>query len=242
MANYCDCKLTIGGPNRKAVLDKIKGDKPHIDNGVTHTIYLDPNKVIPRPDDVGDNWQEWSYENWGCRNVYPDQQCHKALENADVIWFYTPWNPPFYAIKHLSLMFPENSFLLEDTGDSLPAGTTLLRKGRCSRYFSLPNYNANTGRTATLFEIFCAVLGRTGSIEAAQREVAEVKAARLGQDSEYAPVVNDTSDPALNAEVKAILASRAYTAEMIPADEAKIVQLIANPAQLEHLVSGRPLQ
>jgi len=238
MPNWCDCTLTITGPNRQSVLDKIKGDKPYIEDGVEYTVYFDVEKVVPRPKDLGDNWKEWSYENWGCKWV-SDMQRHESLTDADVILFYTPWNPPLFAIQRLSLMFPENSFLLEDTEDSLPAGTTLFRKGKCSRYYSLPNYNSMTGRTATLYEIFCAVLRRTVSIEEAKKEVAEVKAKRLGQGSEDKSVVDDGSEPALNAEVEAIVAPRTYKAEMIPGDEANIAQLIANPAQCAQLLSGQ---
>jgi len=140
MPNWCDCKLTITGPNRPAVLDTIKGDEVFVETGTdindkpyrTNIVYFDVNKVIPRPKQVAESkgWADWGYENWGCRNVYPDRQEHFAHDDSDVIFFSSPWNPPLLAIRALSAMFPENSFLLEDGGMDLPSGTTLFRGGK----------------------------------------------------------------------------------------------------------------
>jgi len=138
MANYCNCKLTITGPDRPAVLNTIKGDEVFVKAGTindkryrTNIVYFDVNKVIPRPKQVAESkgWADWGYENWGCRNVYPDRQEHFAHDDSDVVCFYTPWNPPLLAIRALSAMFPKNSFLLEDGGMDLPSGTTLFRGG-----------------------------------------------------------------------------------------------------------------
>jgi hypothetical protein len=140
MPNYCNCKLTIAGPNRQAVLNTIKGDEVFVETGADikdkpyrteHIVYFDVNKVIPRPKQVAESkgWADWGYENWGCRNVYPDRQEHFAHDDSDVVCFYTPWNPPLLAIRALSAMFPKNSFLLEDGGMDLPSGTTLFRGG-----------------------------------------------------------------------------------------------------------------
>src|ERR1019366_6832106 len=110
------------------------------------------------------NWADWGYENWGCRNVYHDRQEHIVDDDSDVIFFYTPWTPPLLAIRALSAMFPENSFLLEDWGMDLPWGTTLFRGGKSSRYHFIPNVNRFTGKTATLYEIFVAGLRPAGDV------------------------------------------------------------------------------
>jgi hypothetical protein len=146
MPNYCTCKLTITGPSRQAVLNTIKGevfvekgtdinDKPY---RTEHVVYFDVNKIIPRPKGVAESerWADWGYENWGCRNVYHDRQDYKALEDADVLVFYTPWNPPSLAIRALSAMFPENTFLLESGGEDLPVDATLFKGGNNSRYWA----------------------------------------------------------------------------------------------------------
>ena len=237
MPNWCDCKLTITGPNRQAVLNKIKGDEVYVEedtdiNGNSyreeHVVHFDVDKIIPRPKEVAESegWADWGYENWGCRNVYLDRQHHRASEDADVIYFYTPWNPPLYAIRALSVMFPHNTFLLEDWGTDLPYGTTLFRAGRSSRYLEIPNVNRETGKTATLFEIFQAVLRRGGSVQDAQTEVAKVKAERLAAAAIETRASDGDAD--LNAEGEAIVAPYLYDVAMIPADEERIATLLAS--------------
>ena len=141
MPNYCDCKLTITGTNRQAVLDRIKGDEVWVEKGTDfdnkpyrteYIVHFDVDKVIPMPKEVADSegWAEWGYEHWGCRNVYYDRQKHFVQDDADVICFSSPWDPPLLAIRALSSMFPENTFLLEHGGEDLGLGATLFRGGK----------------------------------------------------------------------------------------------------------------
>ena len=237
MANYCDCKLTITGPDRPAVLDTIKGDEVFVEMGADikdkpyrteHIVYFDVNKVIPRPKQVAESkgWADWGDENWGCHCVYPDRQERIVNDDSDVIFFTSPWSPPLLAILALSAMFPENSFLLEDDGMDLPSGTTLFRGGKSSKYHSIPNVNHFTGKTATLYEIFAAVLRRTGDVEEAQAEVERVKVERLSPDTPESATQDPSNDPALDAEVREIVAPRIYDVAMIPADEERIEDLM----------------
>ncbi len=140
MPNWCDCKLTITGPNRQAVLNRIKGDEVYVEEGTDwngkpyreeYLVHFDLNKVIPMPKEVAESegWRDWGLENWGCRSVYPDRQHHEVTADADVIDFCTPWSPPLHAVRALSGMFPDNTFLLKDSGSDLPYGTTLFRAG-----------------------------------------------------------------------------------------------------------------
>jgi len=237
MANYCNCKLTITGPDRPAVLNTIKGDEVFVETGnvndepyrTEHIVYFDVNKVIPRPKLVAESegWADWGCKNWGCRNVYPDLQEHFAHDDSDVVCFYTPWDPPLYAILALSAMFPENSFLLEDDGMDLPSGTTLFRGGKSSRYHSIPNVNHFTGKTATLYEIFVSVLRRTGDVQKAQAEVERVRIERVSPDTPESATQDDPAlDPALDVEVRKIVAPKFYDVKMIPADEERIEDLV----------------
>jgi hypothetical protein len=236
MPNYCDCKLTITGPNRQAVLDTIKGDEVFVETGTVndkpyrteYIVHFDVDKVVPRPKEVieSGNWADWGYKNWGCRNVYDDRQRHVVHDDSDVIYFYTPWNPPLLAILALSAMFPENSFLLEDDGMDLPSGTTLFQCGKSSKYHSIPNVNRFTGKTATLYEIFVAVLYRTGDVEKAQAEVERVRVERLSPDTPESTTQDPFYDPVLDAEVREIIAPRIYDVAMIPADEERIEDLV----------------
>ena len=246
MANWCDCKLTITGPHRPAVLNTIKGDEVFVKTGTIndkpyrteHIVYFDVNKVIPRPKQVAESkgWADWGDENWGCHCVYPDRQERIVNDDSDVIFFTSPWSPPLLAILALSAMFPENSFLLEDDGMDLPSGTTLFRGGKSSKYHSIPNVNRFTGKTATLYEIFVAVLYRTGDVQKAQAEVEGVKAKRLSPgtlspDTPESTTQDPFYDPALDAEPREIVAPRLYDVAMIPADEERIEDLVGIIAQ-----------
>lgn len=110
MPNWCDCTLRITGPNRQAVLDTLKGEPYEGEQ-----VYFEVEHIIPRPTDLGDNWQEWSYEHWGCRNVYHDRQSLYTEDNADVIAFYTPWCPPCVAIVTLSTLLRESERYIQLT-------------------------------------------------------------------------------------------------------------------------------
>jgi hypothetical protein len=228
MPNFIDCKITVKGPDRQAVLDKIKGQSHEGEE-----VYFQVENIIPRPEGLGDKWQDWGYENWGCRNVYPDRQWYRRQDDADVIGFCTPWSPPLLALVELSRMFPENTFLLQDrSDDGMPNGTTLFRGGKSSHYYVLSNYNSNTGKTATLYEIFCAVLRRKGTLDEALSEVERVKALRLdGRTLEGRPedisVDDENYDPALDAEVEAIITPYTYDVSMIPTDEEQIATHVA---------------
>jgi hypothetical protein len=91
MPNWCDCKLTITGPNRQAVLNKIMGDEIYVEEGLDttgkpyrdeHVVHFDPNKVILMPEEVAESegWRDWGLNNWGCRCVCPDRQHHEMTE------------------------------------------------------------------------------------------------------------------------------------------------------------------
>jgi hypothetical protein len=200
-------------------------DKPY---STEYIVYFDVNKVVPRPKEVieSGNWADWGYKNWGCRNVYHDRQRHVVHDDSDVIYFYTPWNPPLYAIRALGAMFPENSFLLEDWGMDLPSGAILFRGGKESQYHLIPNVNHFTGKTATLYEIFVAVLRRTGDVQKAQAEIERVKVERLSPDTPESATQDPSYDPALDAEVREIVTPRIYDVAMIPADDERIEDLL----------------
>jgi len=235
MPNYCDCTLTITGPNRQAVLDKIKGEPWTHEKPEGEPVYFDVEKIVPRPEGLGDKWQDWGYENWGCRNVYPDRQCHWQEADADLISFYTPWSPPLYATQALSAMFPENTFILKDRGHDLPNGATLLRAGKSSEYFVLPSFNGNTGKTATSYEVFLAVLRRTGSLLEALAEVRQVLEETPIEDPEHndGPNAEPDHDPALDAEIRSLLTHYLITEQQVSKDKALIAKHVAGIGDMD---------
>jgi hypothetical protein len=234
MPNFIDCYLTITGPNRQSVLVKLSGEPYE-----GHPVYFVVENIIPRPSDLGDNWQDWGYDNWGCRNVYPDRQTHVPKENADLLYFNCPNDPPLLAIRKLSEMFPANSFLLEnhDEGGG-PWAATLFRAGHASLHYVMPDYNSLAGAQATPFEIFRSVYCRSG-LAAAEAEVTRVVGCRVlyGPYNTCLVVPKEHYDPTLDAEVEAHLRPMAYDVAMIPQDKAEITNFLALP-DVEKEMSG----
>ena len=214
-----------------------------MEDGKEYTVYFDVENIVPVPEGLGDEYGDWAYQQWGCLYVCKDGQDHRVLDDSDVIFFDTPWDPPVLAIRALSAMFPANTLILDYEVDP-PSGVTLFRGGRHSLYWTIPNYNVLTGKTATLYEILVAVLRRTGDVLKAQAEVERVKAERFStaddtpKSSTCDPTTLDlTYDSALVAEVVAILSPRLYDVTMIPADEKRIADLLTDEAQVATLTA-----
>jgi hypothetical protein len=155
-----------------------------------------------------------------------------------MVIFYTPWTPPFFAVQALSKMFPGNMFLLNDGGDGLPVGKTLFHAGKSSLSFLVRNFNSDSGKSATLYEIFLSVLNRSNGVTEALAEVNKVKNGWLAEFEEKKNrewEARDDSDPTLNLVGAAIVAPYTYDLSMMKADEEQIAEHIAReglqPAQ-----------
>jgi hypothetical protein len=178
-------------------------------------------RIIPRPNGLGEGWQDWGIANWGCATVYRDSQRHWTRGDADVIWFYTPWDPPLYAINALSAVFPEDTFLLESEGHDVPRCATLFRAGKNSQHFRLPDLNGLTGKTVTPYEIFCAVLSRNGSLAKALTEVEGSLTEPFGYSSPD-PDRDSAYDATLDADIRSQLARYLVSPARMSTDQALI--------------------
>src|SRR5258708_40253876 len=107
MPNWCDCKLTITGPNRQAVLNRIKGDEVYVEEGTDwngkpyreeYLVHFDLNKVIPMPKEVAESEgrRDWGLEKRGGRRVCPDRQHAEGRPEPVALDFHTPWGPPLH--------------------------------------------------------------------------------------------------------------------------------------------------
>ncbi len=67
---------------------------------------------IPRPENIGDDWYDWSLRNWGCKW---DCQVEIVDDSDDYleIQLNTPWSPPLSGILKLSILFPNCTFELK---------------------------------------------------------------------------------------------------------------------------------
>jgi len=71
--------------------------------------YLDFEKIVPMPPEVGDNWYGWRNENWGTRsNSYEGQAQDEGIS------FNTAWSPPVGVIVALSKRIGKSLRLIYD--------------------------------------------------------------------------------------------------------------------------------
>jgi hypothetical protein len=98
MPNWVRNKLFIHGDS-----DKVKQCTLDISSDNEHICF---EKILPRPKDIGDDWYDWSIDNWGTKwdvsESYED-------ENG-FICFDTAWSTPASLILHLSDKYTDLSF------------------------------------------------------------------------------------------------------------------------------------
>lgn len=110
MPNWVRNKLFIYGPSeevRQCTLD-IGTDSEHISF----------EKILPRPKDIGDNWYDWSIDNWGTK-----WDVTETFEDEEgFICFDTAWSTPIELISYLSekytLLTFEVHYADEDLGSN----------------------------------------------------------------------------------------------------------------------------
>lgn len=180
MANDYSNVLKITGPNVKLVVARIKADTPHVDkDGQTHEVYFDPQRI------------SGSHNQVGVPHIFPDDQKIWDEDGSAVIRFDTAGYPAFYPILWLSKMFPTHTLKLKWRlqSESSDPSIVLFRAGEASHVHEIPNHNGNTGKTATLFEIFCSHINRFQdgekldyAIDSALAVVERVKLERLAEN------------------------------------------------------------
>lgn len=106
MPNYCDNTLRIKGnisDISKFVTECLSVEvrtHPYSTNVILEH-YLDFNKIVPEPKDIGDNWYDWRLENWGTKwqpcetHFFKINKEKKDSKDLDLtIAFSTAWCPP----------------------------------------------------------------------------------------------------------------------------------------------------
>jgi len=241
MANYYSNVLTISGQNVDELLAAIKADAPHVDkDGQAHEVYFDPQRI---PE---------SHSGIGVPHIFPDDQRLWDEDGSPVIRFDTVTDSAFYPTLWLSEMSRASTLKLRwllQSGGSDPS-VVLFRAGEASHVYEIPNYNRNTGKSATLFEIVCSHINRfrdgenLGDCIGKALEVVErVKAERLAEarkTSEKGDHAADSGDPeivynqALDKEMEALIQPFLYSIDMIPVDEGRIAKLVADLRSIEN--------
>ncbi len=107
MPNWIRNKMFIHGPSAsvKQCTLEIASDNEHISF----------QKILPRPEDIGDGWYEWSVENWGTK-----WDVSETFEDENgYICFDTAWSTPLELICSLSEKYSELSFEVEFADEDL---------------------------------------------------------------------------------------------------------------------------
>jgi hypothetical protein len=119
MSNWCDNRLTVTGPNRREALNAVR--KQETDEDGAFTVYFSIETLRKRVDELG-----IPIPDSGCRcpecpmgSVYVYNQYHEATDDSDVLYFQTQWAEPVEAVTVLSIMYPQNTFLLDAWCDDL---------------------------------------------------------------------------------------------------------------------------
>lgn len=132
-------------PNHVTNVIKLNGDRKQIQEllaQIQRDEYgigsVDFNKIIPMPENIGDNWYDWCIANWGTKwNAYGyEKGCDYS--NAEELRFLTAWAAPHPIIQRLSEMFPEIEIAHEwaDEDIGMNCGRFTYHKGeRCEEYF-----------------------------------------------------------------------------------------------------------
>jgi hypothetical protein len=115
MPNWVRNKLFIYGPSdlvKQCTLD-IASDQEHISF----------EKILPRPNDIGKGWYDWSVENWGVK-----WDVSETFEDEDGnICFDTAWTYPHTLISKLSEKYKELTFELKYADEDLGNNCGLLQ-------------------------------------------------------------------------------------------------------------------
>lgn len=124
MPNHITNRLTILGDEEQVnkVLDFIKVEEgSDADDGENGIGTIDFNKIIPMPDHIykgdlsfekqkesnGNNWYDWSIENWGTKwNAYS----YMLNEDDNTLFFNTAWSGVPDLMEKLSSIFPDIKF------------------------------------------------------------------------------------------------------------------------------------
>lgn len=114
MPNYCINSLAITGTQK---------DLEDFQNNIKVNDKGDPEIIEtywPRPENIGDDWCEWSLENWGSK--WSDcftEQLTQANEGYLQYNFQSAWSPPIQAITNISTLFPDLVFVMSWIEESM---------------------------------------------------------------------------------------------------------------------------
>ena len=108
MPNWVRNKLTVLGWARSEIRDRMAGDDSP----------FDLERIVPRPEGLGDDWYDWVNEHWGTKCIrgegddWDNMEWERGL-CSDTMHFFSAWSPPSPVVRRLSELYPDATFAIE---------------------------------------------------------------------------------------------------------------------------------
>lgn len=132
MPNWTATILTITGEGVEKFIDAVRGETN-----------LDFNTLCPMPEDIGDDWYDWSCRNWGSKWNAAHVGNWELVNNQAKIRYDTAWSvsTPFFLT--VSKLFPDLEFyqIFADEGGWFVGDHTI-----CNGEISENNYKWTSGK------------------------------------------------------------------------------------------------
>lgn len=116
--NWTSNSLCVEGDDTKVqeFINKVKSNNEELDEDCEYAIL---NNLFPTPADIGDAWYEWNIDNWGTK--WADKETYLSTRNNGhaCFRFDSAWSPPLNGIGHISMQFPDLTFILTFTEESM---------------------------------------------------------------------------------------------------------------------------
>lgn len=131
-------KIFVPPAEREPVdpLSKIGGSSQFVDGAI------DLTRVRPRPDDIGDNWYQWSVDHWGTKWAPDVNLVFSAVHEFEVAGD-SAWGPPSELVRFITEQFHLGAVITFDEPGMEFAGAEAYVRGKlvydgCFRYENVP--------------------------------------------------------------------------------------------------------
>ena len=109
MPNHCSNSLRVWGERGDVARFVDAITKPTDDDGREFSIL---ENLVPRPDDIGEGWYEWSVQNWGTKWGDYEGRFVSQGDDAVELQFTTAWSAPVDGMDKVTELFPKLNFVL----------------------------------------------------------------------------------------------------------------------------------
>ena len=113
MPNWCINSLEVVSDEdtRKSILAAVLPDPTDEGRAGDQEAFIFEN-LLPRPADIGEDWYQWSVDNWGTKWADDSTEITSMSDDDLQFVFSTAWSPPCAGIKTISKNYPDAHFIL----------------------------------------------------------------------------------------------------------------------------------